>query len=539
MAGRVVSVEIGSLITKICEVDYKSKTQKVYNSFVINTPEGVYVDGDISVRDELVGAIKDALVANKVKSKQLVFTVASSKIANREVQIPFVKENRIADVVRANAPDYFPVDLSQYQVAYTIVGVEGDDKAGKKYRLSVLAAPNSILDGYYELAKRLKMEVVAIDYIGNSVYQIVKNLCPENTTNLVVKVDGTSTMVMAIKDKKIDFSRSLPYGVLEALDYVQESGEWGVAVDKVSAYELAHTYNILEDPAIKNGLSSFLGALNRIFEFYLSRGQDVNIDNVYLLGLGADFIGMEDFISDGLNRKVELVSNVISKDVEKNFKNEFFNIYLASVGAAVAPVNLKREDEKKAKKAATTSGGSKSSVDPVLIGGLVCGIGVVAAIGMFVVAFLRYTDLSSENARLNAQKSEKINVVEKYKEYAAVRTEYDAIMAVDKVTTSFNDELVAFFEELEKRLPSDVAVSAFSADSSVVTMTMKVSSKAEAAKVIEELRGFKTLIPESVTVTSLNIELDEITKMPVSVSFTVSASYNPNKDVEENEEAIN
>ena len=197
MAARAISIEIGYSLTRVCEVDYKTKSHKIYKSFTIPTNEGMINDGVLTISPEYVENLKSALSANRVKAKQVVFTITSSRIASREVVIPFVKENRIADVVNANATDYFPVDLSQYQLAYSILGTIGENKSSQQYKLLVMAVPSALLSGYYDLAQALKLEVVAVDYAGNSIFQVVKEECAQGT-NLIIKIDERASLVMAV-----------------------------------------------------------------------------------------------------------------------------------------------------------------------------------------------------------------------------------------------------------------------------------------------------------------------------------------------------
>ncbi|MDE6319945.1 MAG: pilus assembly protein PilM, partial [Lachnospiraceae bacterium] len=173
---KAITIEIGYTLTKVCEVDYNAKTHKIYNSFTVSNGAEVINDGVLTTAPEFVENLQRALNVHRIKTKQVVFTITSSKIASREVMIPYVKENRIADVVNANATDYFPVDLSQYQLSYTILGTVGE-KGSQQYKLLVIAVPSSLLSGYYELAKELKLEVAAIDYASNSIYQVVKDEC--------------------------------------------------------------------------------------------------------------------------------------------------------------------------------------------------------------------------------------------------------------------------------------------------------------------------------------------------------------------------
>lgn len=521
---KVVSIEIGYLITRICEVDYKAKAPKVYKSFLVSTPEGTLADGEIHATDEFASIIKKGLSEHGVRSKQLVFAVTSTKIATRDVSIPYVKENRIDDVVAANAQEYFPVDLEQYQLAYSVLGTEGEGKEPTRYKLQVLAAPNSVLKGYFDLASKLKMDLTALDFAGNSVYQIVKDIVSKPGTDLIVKLEGHSTMVMAVRDGSIDFSRSLPYGVDDAINLIMDSAEWGVAADPIQAYELASTVDTTESASMQRALENLMGGINRIVEFYLSRNQETEISNVYILGLGADILGIENLLSRSINRDVYVLSEVVKNGIGKYFPTDAYNVFLTVAGASINPVNLKKDDDKK--KLITKPGKEKSGNGTMAMGWLIFGLCVLSAAALCILGYLDYSDAKKINKNLNNQKASLSPSVDTYNKYVLTLAEYDEAMGVYATTYSRNEELAAFIEELEMKLPSDVAVSSFNADANTVTISMKVSSKSEAASVIEQMRSFESLLPESVTTTALSVELDEANQ-PLAVEFTVTAAYKP------------
>ena len=165
MAGKVISIEMGFSITKVCELDYLTQNPKVYNSFVLETPQGVLAeDGTVNCTEEFILEFKKNLEEKGMRSKQVVFSVSSSKIASREVKLPFVKENRIPMLIRANAGEYFPIDLTAYELAHLVLGVDGEED-NKQYRLMVLAAPKELLDSYRTMAKKLNLEAIAMDYV--------------------------------------------------------------------------------------------------------------------------------------------------------------------------------------------------------------------------------------------------------------------------------------------------------------------------------------------------------------------------------------
>ena len=58
---KILGIEIGSSITRICEMDYKKKNPRVYRQAMVSTPAGAINDGYLSNMEELKNAIKNAL----------------------------------------------------------------------------------------------------------------------------------------------------------------------------------------------------------------------------------------------------------------------------------------------------------------------------------------------------------------------------------------------------------------------------------------------------------------------------------------------
>ena len=105
MNNRVLSIEISNSFTKICEIDYKVKKPKVYKVLTVETPEGVVVDGMLQPTQEYADHLVNALGTNGIRTKKVIFTISSTRVASREVQIPNVKANKIEALVKTNAND--------------------------------------------------------------------------------------------------------------------------------------------------------------------------------------------------------------------------------------------------------------------------------------------------------------------------------------------------------------------------------------------------------------------------------------------------
>lgn len=540
MAARAIAIEIGYSLTKICEVDYKAKTHKIYKSFTVPNGAEVISDGALMVSPEYVENLRSALSANHVKGKQVVFTITSSKIASREVTILYVKENRIADVVNANATDYFPVDLSQYQLAYTILGTIGETKGAQQYKLLVMAVPTALLSGYYELAKALKLEVAAIDYAGNSIFQVVKDECAKGR-HIVVKIDERSSLVMAVENSVLSFTRSVSYGVEEIMDTVMNTLCWGEVSSVEQAIRVLQRNECIvpeedagdsesaksaKDSALEDmreAVIPLIGGITRVIDYYASRNSGAGIERILITGMGADFKGMDEMLSRETNMPVAILKEAAGWNLMRNFKNECFSEYIACVGAAVAPLGFKQEPEKRSKgKAKKEAGEGGTNWAPLAY--TVFGVGLVAAAALVAVPMIGYAKLTKTNMELKAQAGSLEDIIPIYNEYVEVKAEHAMADAMYEATESRNESLEEFLGELEDKLPANVNVISFSSDAYEVSLNMRVQTKDDAGAAVEQMRTFQSLIPERVTVASLVEEENEESGERV-VNFTVTAAY--------------
>lgn len=538
MAAKAIAIEIGYSLTKVCEVDYKAKTHKIYKSFTVSNGAEVVNDGALMPSQEYVEKIRSALAANHVKAKQVVFTMTSSRIASREVTIPFVKENRIADVVNANASDYFPVDLSQYQLAYTILGTIGEQKGSQQYKLLVMAVPTALLSGYYDLAKALKLEVAAIDYASNSIFQVVKDECAKGK-HMIVKIDERSSLVMAVENSVLTFTRSVSYGVDEIIDTVMNTLCWGEVSTVEQAIRVLQrndciamneseeaTAKSAKDRAmedVRDAVMPLINGISRVIDYYASRASGEAIERILITGEGADFKGVGELLSREINMPVTVLKEAAGWNLMRNFKNECFSEYIACVGAAVAPLGFKQESEKRGKEKAKKEGGQKGT-NWAPLAYSVFGIGLVAAAALAAVPMIGYAKLTKANMELKAQAGSLEDIIPIYNEYVQTKAEHAMTEAMYTATESRNEELEEFLGELEDKLPSNVNVISFSSDPYEVTINMRVQTKDDAGEAVEQMRTFHSLIPERVTVTSI-VEEENEESGEHAVNFTVTAAY--------------
>lgn len=553
MNNRVLSIEISNSFTKICEIDYKVKKPKVYKVLTVETPEGVVVDGMLQPTQEYADHLVNALGTNGIHTKRVIFTISSTRVASREVQIPNVKANKIEALVKTNANDYFPVDLTQYEIGHYLAG--GLTEEGK-LRVMALAVPKALLDSYYQLAQMCGWEVECFDYSSNSLYQILRDEKTETVT-MMIKIDENSTIVTVLSAGKVLLQRTVAYGVQDAIETMIASGAYAVN-DPMSAVERFQKKTCLnrvlhpgdklweenagrwEDEDAGNvevtaarqkitaTLEPLIVGVNRVIDFYDSRNGDTPIERTYVTGLGGSFSGMSKLFTNCLERKVHTLSDMEDKiGMSKAIRSTRPAAYISCLGAVLAPVGLIDKSQQKAKGMTVVSGTNYTFVSVAVL-----VLGVILSIAMAVTSLTRYFGTVAENVALQARVEELQPAQTVYNEYLSTAAQYDKYKYLYEYTENPNENLVEFINELEQILPSSFWTNSFSSDMEGISMSVTVEGKAAAARTILNIRNMESI--EDVQISNITDTQNELGES--AVTFSITGTYaDIHADTEETE----
>ena len=542
MNNRVLSIEIGNSFTKICEIDYKVKKPKVYKVLTVETPEGVVVDGMLQPTQEYADHLVNALGTNGIRTKRVIFTISSTRVASREVQIPNVKANKIEALVKTNANDYFPVDLTQYEIGHYLAGGLTEDG---KLRVMALAVPKALLNSYYQLAQMCGWEVECFDYSSNSLYQILRDEKTETVT-MMIKIDENNTIVTVLSAGKVLLQRTVAYGVQDAIETMITSGVYAVN-DPMSAVERFQKKTCLnrvlhqgdklweenagrwedEDAGnvevtaarqkITSSLETLIVGVSRVIDFYDSRNGDNPIQKTFVTGLGGSFSGMSKLFTNCLERKVHTLSDMEDKiGMSKAIRSTRPAAYISCLGAVLAPVGLIDKSQQKAKGMTVVSGTNYTFVSVAVL-----VLGVILSIAMAVTSLTRYFGTVAENVALQARVEELQPAQTVYNEYLSTAAQYDKYKYLYEYTENPNENLVEFINELEQILPSSFWTNSFSSDMEGISMSVTVEGKAAAARTILNIRNMESI--EDVQISNITDAQNELGES--AVTFSITGTY--------------
>ena len=531
---KILSIEVEASQVRVAEVEVRGKKGRIYNCFCIPAPQGAVEDGQIRDTKTLGENLKAELSQRKIKTKKVYFVTGSTRIASREVRIPFVKANRIQSIVEANATDYFPIDVSKYVLSYSVIDVESQrledgKEETKQYHLMVYAAPKAISAAYSEFAENAGLTMTGITYTGDSIYHSVKDEYAKGT-HILVKVEYTGTSITVIRDGELTLQRNINYGVDSAAETVRAFPEFGDRLDANEALDVLCSRKCInpfldmesfdeeisdEDRKLETAraevtesLRYLIGNISRIMDYYISRHTDTNFDSIVCCGLGAQIKGLMQLITNELGQQVDVLQEFKNFALPASGDTQEVCLYAAVLSPGTSGVNLMdKVNRKKKEKKETLSGAI-----------IICVVGTVAGVVLTAAGYANRIYQQHEQERLNQRISEESSIEEIYSAYTNAKAQYDNYQNMYQYTNTPNEGLKTFIEELEEKMPSDITVENFSSTGTQVSFSMRVGSKSAAANTIMQLRTFESLS----TVTTTGIDETEDGTVSLSVLCTYS-----------------
>mgnify|MGYP003200260306 FL=1 len=540
MAKKVLSIEIGQQVTKAVVIDFLKKNPHVYNAFSFDTPEGVMEDGYVKDKDRMAQLLREQMKDNGVKEKEVVFSIASSKIASREVTVPYVPEKNLDNLINATAQDYFPVNMDEYTLAYNVLEtVKEKDK--KSLKLLLLAAPDSLIQNYYSLADLMGVRVESIDYYGNGSMQVLQKHIGSGYS-VCVQIGSLNTMVSVLKENQQIMQRTIPYGtntIIEtmlahpALECRDETDAMEMLCRENVVYstldyedETVRGTRISEDQwkrsgqsrearkAVTDAVGGILLSVIRVVDYFGSRYPDCQLGYIYITGMGVKIRGLDTLFEREMDlpvRKLEKLTNItFSRGFARSLQDQ--TEYIAAIGAAIEPVGFSLKELKNKQGRAA----SMRTVKIILAGS------VVVAVALVAVGWFRFVGANKENENLKMEKQLLQSINQVYSENEQATKKFEDAAALHVATSTKNQNLVALIEQLQKKLPKQMQVSTLQTTEDKVTLTITTKTKISVAKMLVEFEGIDLLTNVNVAsiagAESENDKIDEYT-------FSVTADY--------------
>lgn len=515
-SSKVLSIDITNESITIIELTASPKKQSyIHNVIIFETPEDSYEDGMLKEPEKIANAIREQLVARGISNRNAIFVLSSTKIVNREVMIPFVKENKIRGIINTNSQEYFPVNIEDYVVSHSVLETVIDEENNKQLRVLAVAAPGQMVKSYYDLGALAGLNVVSLDYIGNAMFQLIKTQTVQNATTMVIQLGSESTVLNIVQGENLLLQRTVPYGTNSVVNVVMDEK----GVDATTAMTLLQNDRMItvdyDDNEVTGAFRYLVNNIGRVMDFYASKNPDKPIEDVYLTGDGALIRGIDGLFKIQLNVNTRIMDNLYNIKFDPSIDMKVYNpVYLVTpIGAAFAPMNFLPLEAEKAK---SSGGGSLVPYVAVVV------VAAIAAAAMAFISIKHKNDAQERKEEVEADIARISDIEQIYNDYLAAQATYNDIATMYMSTYQLNENLRTLVSELEEKIPTGVHLTGFSASSGGVSLPCEASSYEAMADFIVQLKTIECI--DDAYIGSYTKNIDEQTG-EIVFTFTATAVY--------------
>ncbi|MBO5758267.1 MAG: hypothetical protein J6S28_11285 [Clostridia bacterium] len=346
----LLALQIDNGVSQVAELRVHAKNVTVLKSFSVLTPMGtVEEDGTLVADAGFAALLRRQLHEHGIKTDRGVFCINSDRVITREITIPNVKRSQILTMLSTNSQDYFPVDVSDYKLDYS-VQEQVVENGVKMLRIQASAVPKPLIASYYELAKMMEIGIEAVDFSGNSLLQAV-SVNPdmikeaddtEGSTYLIANLYSGGTQLTFIKDGAVRLQRTVSYGLGESfptLLQASNSSEFEIVGYENCEADGDHAFSA--SMAAYTKAAELSGVINRIIEYYYSV-EGYGNGKIYGTAIGQGVLlpafAQQLFSELDIEYRVPHRAGVHAEDAEAMAKE--YGLYLPCMGACLNPLNL-------------------------------------------------------------------------------------------------------------------------------------------------------------------------------------------------------
>jgi len=310
LAMPAVGLDISADALRFIELSEKGKFLSVSRFAKHNFPLGVIADGHVQDKKKLQGALASLAHEYKLSFANVSLPEEQAYLAN--MRLPRVDLREVRSAIEIHLEEYVPITSAEAIFDYALI----DEPAGRHrdtIDVVVAALPRSIVDEYLDVFEGTGITPKAFEFESQA---MARAIVPrgDNGTFLVVDVGKMLTDVFVVANGVVQFSASLDIGghmLTQAIEHT-------LNVSYEEAEEMKVKYGLVSgakerglEEAMLPIIADLRMRLMQHYSYWQTHHTDKaggNIEFMYLTGGGANLRGLSEYLSAGLDIKVDIAN---------------------------------------------------------------------------------------------------------------------------------------------------------------------------------------------------------------------------------------
>ena len=344
----VAGLDIGSSSIKVVELDGKMNSLSLLGLGFENLPGDTVVDGQIMELNAVSAAINNICQDHQIKAGQVVTGVSGHSVIIKNIVLPPMSREELAESIDWHAEEHIPYDLSDVTLDYQVTGESADAT-----RVLIAACKRERIDSLKQAIQLAGKQPVVIDvdtFALQNCYEV--NYQPDDTQVVTLLNIGASTMnINIVQGVRSLFTRDITVGGSQFTDILQRN--LGISFQQAEALKRGvngNSDNVEEkaiEPLMDNVLDMVALEIQKTFDFYRATAEDgVIVQKILVSGGGSKLEGLHAGLSQRLELPVEVLDpfrqiKVDARKFDPDYLSEIMPEMAVAVGLALRGVELR------------------------------------------------------------------------------------------------------------------------------------------------------------------------------------------------------
>ena len=341
-----IALDIGSTYIKLVQLKGSGKSYSLAKFGMVPLPAEVIVEGAVMDANRVSEAIKELLVAQKIKTKEVVLSVSGSSVIIKRIAIADMTDEELSESIKWEAEQYIPFSIDDVNVDFQKLGpgaVEGQAD------VLLVAVKKDKINDYVNLVKDAGLEPVVVDVDAFALANMCElNYDVEAGITALLNIGASVMNINILRDGVSIFTRDITVGGNRYTEALQRDA--GLSYDDAEKIKRGETVDGADREQL-NGIiaavtEDIVGEIQRSFDFFRSTTGSDSVSRVLLSGGCAKISQFTKVLSERLEIPVDIINPFKNIKVDPKFFEAGFISDAAPLAAIAVGLAMRRPSDR-------------------------------------------------------------------------------------------------------------------------------------------------------------------------------------------------
>ncbi|MEX1099069.1 MAG: type IV pilus assembly protein PilM [Bacteriovoracaceae bacterium] len=346
--GQLIGVDIGLSAVKLALLSNPKKNRYRLDHYAaIPLSEAAIIEDEIQKPEEIVDALKQALLDAKIKARICNLGMDGPNTMSKRLQVPDGSKEDVEDNILWESEQYIPFGADESEVDYAILAkIEEDDVVDAV----VAAVKIGVAETYTEylqeaglIVKRVDLNVFAI----NNLFELAMGDALEDVGeagSVIIDFGAQTTTVLVYKDGGPILSKEIPVGGVLITEEIQR--QMGVSYEEAEDLKTQgdENGNLPEEivAIIHSQLQSQMGEIRKVLNFFIAAGSSEQVGYCYITGGSCRLPGLIETLQEVVDIEPQYLNPFDAIEYDKKAFNEEDIDSIATTGLVAMGLGLRK-----------------------------------------------------------------------------------------------------------------------------------------------------------------------------------------------------